>query len=117
VSRFDSDALLQAATDQIVGMGPELVSAVLDSTALRTALLRLREDAAATLRAIEQETDPVKLANLQQDLAQMLPARRKIIVSLAKSYGGASLEDVAERGLRLLGQVVVAAARAFVLRA
>jgi hypothetical protein len=115
VSRFDTDALLRAAVDQAATISQDLTFAIMDSAALREAVLRLQEDVSATLKAIEQETDAKKLANLQRDLAEVLPKRRKVIVSIAKSHGGAALEDAAERALKLLSGIVIAAARSFIL--
>lgn len=118
MAKFDTSALFQGAIDEVLKISrPSLLDAILNCDPLRDALLELKSDVEKTLAAIETETNPNKLSGLQRDLEETLIARRKAITSRAASLVASDVSQALEIGLKLVGQIIGAAARAFVARA
>lgn len=113
--KLDPAALARSATQALAGLAsPDLAAAIWKDSDLQNALFALQHDVEATLAAIQRQDDPEKRENLVRDLDGVLVARRRAILSAARSRASGRAEGELAAVLDVLGKIVGAVARGLV---
>lgn len=115
MAKFDTNKLSKEAFGLLRNAAePRLKAAVADLKDGKKALEKVEADVAATLAALQAETDPAKAAMLAHDLEKTLPARKAAIRTMVRSEVSAEAAALIDEALEIAIKVAVIAAKAFI---